>query len=76
MKTVIFKKEWRDDDRLIRAGTLMNVPDDEAAALIADGVAEERAQPPGPTEVKADEPEPESGDEAEPPDDGDEGTKP
>lgn len=60
MKTIVFTRDWNDEGRLFRKGTLMNLNDEEANRLIRAGVAEER-KPQEPTETKSDEPDSEGG---------------
>ena len=53
MKTVVFTKDYRDEEmtRHIKAGTLLSVDDAEAEKLVRLGVAHIR-EPHGPTETK------------------------
>lgn len=58
MKTVMVTRAYTDSaGRRNKEGTLLRVSDEEADRLVAEGHAEVRSEPPGPTETKDEEPE-------------------
>lgn len=52
MKTVVIQRPFTNSEgRWIKAGTLLQLPDDEASRLVREGLAQIRV-PIGPTETK------------------------